>query len=296
MTASSQTQRGIDHIVLCVHDLVAAKARYEELGFTTTPIAVHPFGTSNSLVQLQGNFIELIAVTHPEKITPEQEDRFSFAQFIQHYLRQRQGMAMLVFASQDARADQQEFKRKGLTTYALFDFSRQAKLPDGSEVTVAFSLAFVTHPKMPNAAFFCCQQHAPEYFWKADYQRHTNGANAISEVIMVAEDAVDYREFFADLQAKDQVQVIDQALQVRTDYGQLSLLNDQQYHNRFANDPDQPITAGPHFAACQIAVDQLQLVQTQLDHTHIAYQQNDDKLQIAASETFGLALEFVTVD
>ena len=51
---------------------------------------------------------------------------------------------MLVFASDDARRDQAAFAESGLETYAPFDFERRAKLPDGSEVTVGFSLAFVT--------------------------------------------------------------------------------------------------------------------------------------------------------
>lgn len=36
------TKRGIDHLVLCVRDLEAARRRYADLGFTTTPPARHP--------------------------------------------------------------------------------------------------------------------------------------------------------------------------------------------------------------------------------------------------------------
>ena len=58
----SHPRRGIDHVVLCVRDLEAARAAFQHLGFTLTPHAVHPFGTGNSLVQLQGCFIELLTV------------------------------------------------------------------------------------------------------------------------------------------------------------------------------------------------------------------------------------------
>ena len=76
---------------------------------------------------------------------------------------------MLVLDSLDAAADLAEFKAAELGTHEPFGFSRSARLPDGEEVTVSFSLTFVTHPDMPQAAFFTCQQHAPEHFWKADY-------------------------------------------------------------------------------------------------------------------------------
>ena len=49
--------RDIDHVVVMTRDLESARAGWEQLGFTTTPRAVHPFGTANSLIQLQGNFI-----------------------------------------------------------------------------------------------------------------------------------------------------------------------------------------------------------------------------------------------
>ena len=40
---------------------------------------------------------------------------------------------------------------------------------------------------MPGIAFFTCQQrHAPELFWKPDYQRHPNGALRVVEIVMSA--------------------------------------------------------------------------------------------------------------
>ena len=146
--------RAIDHLVLCVADLDRAKAAYEGLGFITTPRAVHPRGTGNSLAQLQGNFIELLTLGDPAKITPAAAGQFSFGGFNDAFLKRREGFSMLAFASRDARADQAAFAAVGLRTYAPFDFSRQARLPDGGVATVSFSLAFATHPVMPEATFF----------------------------------------------------------------------------------------------------------------------------------------------
>ena len=68
----------------------------------------------------------------------------------------------------------------------MFNFGREATLPDGSKARVDFSLAFVTEPSMPDAVFFTCQQHAPQYFWRPEYQKHANGAIRIAEVVMSA--------------------------------------------------------------------------------------------------------------
>ncbi len=249
--------RGIDHLVLCVHDLEVARRSYQRLGFTTTPIAHHPWGTANSLVQLQGCFLELLTVAEPGNIEPHGERTFSFGAFNQEFLARREGFSMLVFQSQDARQDQAEFAAKGLSDFAPFDFSRQARLPDGSEATVAFSLAFVTHPEMPEAVFFTCQQHAPQYFWKPDYQRHANGAHTVLEVMMAAERPTDFAAFFQALQGADSVQVDEDRLLVTTPRGNISLEAPARLAVRF---PGYALPAGPetpHFVGYNISVPDL---------------------------------------
>ena len=80
--------RGIDHLVLPVHDLAQAMARYVALGFTVTPRAVHPFGTANALIQLQGCFLELLEVDDAAKI-PASQTPASFAQIGRASCRER---------------------------------------------------------------------------------------------------------------------------------------------------------------------------------------------------------------
>ncbi|MEK7245865.1 MAG: VOC family protein, partial [Pseudomonadota bacterium] len=95
--------RGIDHLVLAVRDLEAARDFHARLGFTLTPRARHPFGTDNSLIQFQGSFLELLTVARPADIPSHGPDNFSFAAYNLDFLAQRQGFSMLVFESTDAR-------------------------------------------------------------------------------------------------------------------------------------------------------------------------------------------------
>ena len=88
--------RGIDHLVIAVRDLDAARAAYRRLGFTLTPEARHPFGTKNSLVQLDGAFLELVAIADPALIPEPTAQRFSFAAFNRDFLSRRAGLSMLV--------------------------------------------------------------------------------------------------------------------------------------------------------------------------------------------------------
>ena len=287
--------RAIDHLVLAVNDLEAARDAYRRMGFTLTPPAQHPWGTSNSLVQLQRNFLELLAVADPAKIPAPEPDRFSFGAFNQSFLKKREGLSMLVFQSADSRRDQAEFKARGLDTYEPFEFSRQAKLPDGSSKTVAFSLAFVTEPRMPDAAFFTCQQHAPEFFWKPEYQRHANGARAVVEVVMLAHDPGGFAEFFGKLVEPGAVSGSAGVLTVALGKGMLSLLDATRLAQRFPGIRLRDVLRKPHFAGYAIAVDDLGLVEAMLERNDVSHARSGDRLQISAEHGFGAVIEFVAV-
>lgn len=284
--------RGIDHLVLCVNDLDRAQRIYQSLGFTTTPAALHPFGTGNSLVQLQGNFLELLAVVEAEKIKPAKPGYFSFGGFCTEFLQKREGLAMLVFESDDARRDQSGFVNNQLQTYAPFDFSRQATLPDGSQVTVSFSLAFVTDPRMPEAAFFVCQQHAPEYFWKPQYQQHGNGAQQVNEIIMVAPEPAELTELFAKLQGAEQVRNDAGQLIVNTARGFISVLNPTAFVDRFPDGAIDHAPETPYFAGFGISVSDLTKTEAVLQQNGIDYKKRAGALQLAPASVGGVLIEF----
>ena len=284
--------RGIDHLVLCVTDLEAARGFYGMLGFNLTPTAHHPFGTSNFLAQLQGNFLEILTVTDPTLIEPPLEGHFSFAHHNQGYLSEGQGMSMLVFESQDARADQAEFRIKRLDTYEPFDFSRKAVLPTGEEVTVGFSLAFATHPDMPRAAFFCCQQHAPQHFWKPEYQTHDNGARSVLSVILVAHEPQNYTGFFQSLQGTKAVADTAEGLQVTTSRGHLDVMTPAAYDQRFGPETAPDLAQGPRFAAMCVGVQDLAQITGICQKNGVPFVTAPRSVRVCAKDAFGTLIEF----
>ena len=284
--------RGIDHLVLAVRDLDAANDVYTRLGFTLTPRAVHPWGTGNNLVQLQGNFLELLGVVEPARISAAATGGFSFGAYADDFLARREGLSMLVFESRDARSDRDEFAAKGLSDFAVFDFARDARLPDGTTARVAFSLAFVVDPRLPEAAFFVCQQHAPQYFWKPEYQRHANGAKEVIEVVMVASDPPALRGFFAKLQGEDAVARDDSGLTVKTARGRVSVLTPAAFAARFPGSRLVDASATPHFAAYRIAVADTGVVESLLHARGVPCRRQGGTIQVPPEVAFGVAIEF----
>lgn len=187
--------RGIDHLVVGIRDLDAGARLYEALGFQVGARNRHPWGTENRLVQFDGAFIELIALGRDGE-PPEHGPRsFSFGAFVRDYLVRREGLAMLVLDSPDAKADAAAFAAAGIGEFEPFFFERQGRRPDGTQVHVAFSLAFARDEAAPGAGFFVCQQHYPENFWNPAFQQHPNGARGIAAVALAAPEPARHASF-----------------------------------------------------------------------------------------------------
>lgn len=285
-------KRGIDHLVLCVSDLERAAAFYRQLGFTTTPRAQHPWGTDNNLVQLNGCFLELLTVGRPELIPATSGQKFSFGAYNSGFLSRREGMSMLAFESLDARADREEFVSRGLPPWDSFHFERSGRLPDGAQATIAFTLAFATDPRMPEAAFFCCQQHAPQYFWKPQFQTHANGAVTIDEVVMVANEPGELVDFFCKIQKRECVEEKGDSLSVSTPRGMLAVLTPAQARQRYSGLEVADSQHAPCFIGFAIHVPDLERLAGHLRANGMHFELSADSIRVGPRDAFGVVVEF----
>lgn len=266
-----------------------------QAGFTMTPPAEHPFGTGNSLVQLNGFFLEFLHLPNPHLVSEPGKDEFGFAAFNREFMQDgAQGCSMLVFEADDASAEQARFEAAGLQTYQPFGFSRLARQPDGEEVTVGFSLAFTTHKDMPRAAFFYCQQHSPEYFWKAEYQRHANTAVGINEVALVAQDPLHYQEFLALVANGDVVTSQDDHVRVRTPRGDVTIYRPELFEAEYGYGAPS-LSNGPVIAGYRIDVENREVARNYLDDTQIAWRETPSGHAIGPDDAAGTVMAFAEV-
>jgi hypothetical protein len=283
--------KAINHLVLASHDLEAMRAHYQRLGFIVTPRGQHPFGTGNALVQLHGTYLELLAITAPQDVPERDAGHFSFAAFNRDYLARHEGFSMLVLDTADARADVKAWRAAGLQTYAPVDFSRAAKLADGRETTVRFSLAFVSHPAAPWLGLFACQHHTPEYFEQPRYLQHANGATAVQDVWIVGDTAPDLAGFFQTLTGAKTISE-DPAIRedpsiatLQTRIGAIVLARPQAFEHAFGLPAPHP-QDGPHLAAFTVACETI----GQLADLPKAR----DRYVLAPEKNFGTAIGFKT--
>lgn len=286
------TPRPIDHLVLAVRDLDAARETYRRLGFTLTPPARHPFGTGNSLALMEGSYLELLAVADLAAIPEATPPRFSFGAFNRDYLTEREGLSMVALHSDDAEADRTDFEERGLPVYEPVRFARMAKGPDGVEREVEFSVTFTgdarTHEQ---AGFFTCQHHKPENLWRPEYLRHANGALRVDSAVFVTRDPADFHEFLTHFTG--QHDMLSTSLHVKFDLGPSSLdvMSPVGFRAFFGED------AGPdprRFLGYRVAVAELKATRTLLAANGVPFRELSGALIVPSDFAHGAAVGFVS--
>src|ERR671937_2507056 len=121
---------GLDHLVHAVRDLDAVVELYRRLGFTVGARNRHAWGTHNHVVQFPGVFIELLTVAEPEKLGT---DGFSalFGTFNRVFLKDQEGLSLLILESDDVAADAARFRLAGIGASDAMRFEREGKRPYG---------------------------------------------------------------------------------------------------------------------------------------------------------------------
>jgi len=286
-------RRGIDHAVLSVRDLDAAAAFFRRVGFTLTPKAEQPFGTSTHMALLDGNFIDLLATTAPEKIPPHRPDHFSLAAQHQEQLLRRDGLSLIAMISDDAWRDREAFIAGGLRPQQPIDVSRPVRLPGGEEATFSFTMVVVADRRLGDAQHFIYQIRTPQTFWQPAYQAHANGATEIGELVMVADNPAALAPFYAVLVSRDAVQRDGRRLRIETPKGRILVLPPEELAPRFEGVAITPCVPRPYVAGLQVRSRDLKLVESCLETARIPYVRRDELIRIAPQQAFGAALEFV---
>jgi len=243
---------GLDHLVHAVRDLDAAAELYRRLGFTVGARNRHAWGTHNHLVQTPGFFVELLTVAEPEKLG---SDGFSalFGTFNRLFLKDREGLSLLILESDDAAADAGRYRSAGIGASDAMHFEREGKRPDGSSVKVGFSLGFARDAKAPAIGFAVCQQHFPENFWNPAFQQHANTVSGIVAAVVVAQNPRDHEPFLSAFTGVRADSASANGISASTSRGEISVMHPAAFRGRFGTEPPD-VSRGARLAAAQFRV------------------------------------------
>lgn len=178
--------RTLDHIVLPTADLAIARQRLSALGFTVSPLGIHPFGTANCCVYLgDGTFMEPLAVGDGAVADRAVAEGNVFVARDRAYRDAHgdEGFSAVVFGTEDADVDHAEFVAAGVSAGPRLDFSRPFVDAAGKSDQASFRLAFAAEPDTATDAFFftCERVNAPNVDRTA-LQTHANGVRRVLAV------------------------------------------------------------------------------------------------------------------
>ena len=183
---------GIDHTLIGVRDLEAARTAWARLGLQITPRGRHiGWGTANYCIMLERGYIELLGIVDPAQFTNN----------LDKFLEQREGLLGLAFNSRDADATAAWLKAQGLHPEGPRDLKRALEMPDG-DLMPAFKLVHLPPEETPGLRAFFCQHLTPDIVRGRGWIIHALRAVSVESVVSVVADpaavAPAYRKLFGD--------------------------------------------------------------------------------------------------
>lgn len=184
--------KGIDHIVLVVRDLDAARDAFRRMGFTVTPRGHHTLGSQNHCVMFGHDYIELLW-------SPEDNPHPS-RQYYTEFARTGDGLAAIALKTDNAKGAYTEMLWAGFAPSDPVEFSRPVDTREGKR-DARFRVSMAALERTPGGRMFVCEHLTRELVWRPEYVRHANGATGIAAVAIVTDDvagtAQPYERLFA---------------------------------------------------------------------------------------------------
>jgi catechol 2,3-dioxygenase-like lactoylglutathione lyase family enzyme len=273
---------GIDHTLIGVRDLEAARAAWEKLGFRLTPRGRHiGWGTGNYCIMLEQGYIELLGIL----------DSTQFTNDLDKFLAEREGLLGLAFRSRDADRTAKWLVAEGLTPDGPKDLKRALELEEG-EVLPTFRLVFLPPPEIPGLRAFFCQHLTPELIRRGSWIVHAIRAVSLKAVITVVEQPSDLAPAYARLFSADAVSAEGDSLRVDTGEGELLFVTHEGLQ-RLYPEIDLPRRTGAWTAAMQIGVLILPDAADYLDHKGVKFVNTPRGMAVLPEQTNGAIVEFV---
>ncbi len=294
MTTFAFTPRLLDHLVLPVATLANARARLASLGFTVAADARHPFGTENACVYFADNtYLEPLAVTDPSIAAAAAAEGNVFVARDRAFRAAvgEEGFSGMVAGTPDAAADDRRFRDAGLSAGAMLSFERPVRMPDGTELTAGFKLAFAGDRRAPNFLLFACERINPLPADRSALQRHDNGVGSIVAITLAADVPADFQSLLQTVYGAAAVPDGD-GFSVMTSNATISVLTPRRL--REVLEIETPAAAGPGLrgAAVTFRCADLEVTAALLAANGVAFQRQGLRLLVPPAPGQGITFIF----
>ena len=271
---------GLDHVLVGVKDLAAARAAWARLGFSATPLGRHVGRpTANHCLMFANDYVELIGLVpgadQPSRLTRLLAER-------------GEGVIGAAFAATSPEAAYEGFLRAGLSPAPIAELRRPD--PEGRELR--FRLVELPAEATPDLRLFVCWHDTPELLRRPEWLEHPNGAVGLRSLTVVA-DAPESRQ-------RGLERLLGAGATVATDdmvtafIGRHRLLFVTEEDLAFLH-PELELASGPvpRGAALTVEVRSLDRAAELLERNAVAFAEADGALLIPPEEATGVLLSLV---
>ena len=170
---------GLDHVIVGVADLDAARETWRRLGFVVTPRGRHiGWGTANYCIMFPDDYVELLGIVDPAQFVAGLDEQLK---------RRGEGLLRLALRTDDAVQAQAALSSAGLGPPPVQELQRELELATGT-VLPAFRLVHLPPATLAGLPLFLTQHLTPDLLRKPAWLEHPNGARGIAAMTGVVDD------------------------------------------------------------------------------------------------------------
>ncbi len=276
---------GIDHPVIAVRDMAAAKQAYERLGFVVPPRGSHlEWGTGNWCIMFAEDYLELRGIIDASRYTHGLED----------FLETREGLMGVAFGTIGADESHRLMREAGLQPKPVVALGRNFELPDGW-VEPRFRLCFPDDAEVPGLmSVVLCEQLTPELIRPPGCLEHPNGTRRVVSMTGVMAAPAEAMVALEVLLGPEAVALDGRQLILSPGRGQtIRLLPPEDFAARYGKAVFDPEPEGPYLAAIGLEVAEIARTRAVLEENGVPYAAPaPSNLRVGPRETSGLILEF----
>ncbi len=175
---TGQAVKGIDHAVVVVADIEAARAAYARLGFEVQPRGFHTrLGTANHLMIFGDTYLELIGIVEPSPFNAERRA----------WLEKGGGLANVALRTDGADIAHAAWTACGLQPDPVLDFGRAVEIGGRTEQATFRTVRLGTN-RARLLGFFACEHRTPQFVYRPEWARHANGTTGLAGAAVIAGD------------------------------------------------------------------------------------------------------------
>jgi hypothetical protein len=275
---------GIDHSLVGVADLEAARRVYQRLGFTITPRGSHiGWGTANYCIMFPGNYVELLGIVDPGQFTAGLDEVLAS---------RGEGLIGIALATGDSDGARTSMLGRGLEPSDLQDLVRNLELPEGT-VQPRFKLVHLPAEATAGIRMFLCQHLSPEMIRRPAWLNHANGARRLASMSVVVEHPEALLPGFEILFGTGNATTTDNTLAVFTGGESILFVTPSNLEMLFPDVEMPEDLSLPHIAAMTFDVGDVDATADYLRQQGVPHTVAPDRIiRIAPEDACGALLEF----